>query len=61
MKTKTPTTISVTAEEFAALAKANPRIRVRSFQASGRDEHYYVSRSADGKIYDFVHEFRAMF
>jgi len=61
MNTKTPTTISVTADEFAALAKANPNIRVRTFQASGSDEYYYVSRREDGTIYDFVHEFRAMF
>jgi hypothetical protein len=61
MKTKTPTTISVTAEEFAALAKANPHIRVRRFQASGSEEHHYVSRRADGTIYDLVHDFRAMF
>lgn len=61
MTTPAPTTTRVTEDEFDALVEANPRIPVRKFQASGREEHYYVSRSLDGTVYDFVHEFRASF
>lgn len=50
----------VTKEEFEAIAKINPKIRVRSFQASGHEEYYWV-HLCDGVVCDLEREFRASF
>lgn len=60
MQNNKPTIKSVTREEFEALCKENPKVKVRSFQAGG-EPSYYVSMDSHGCVYDLEREFRASF